>query len=95
MSVFLIAIGLYSARSLYFAVMEEGRIPIVYTGTAVGLISVIGYTPDIFAGPAYGYLLDSNPGESGFQNVFWMLTAFAIIGAIATIIYYQKYGRIS
>lgn len=94
MSVFLIAIGLYSARSLYFAVMEEGRIPIVYTGTAVGLISVIGYTPDIFAGPAYGYLLDSNPGESGFQNVFWMLTAFAIIGAIATIIYYKKYGRV-
>jgi len=63
LSVVIIAIGVYSARALYFAVMQEGRIPIVLTGTAIGLISVIGYTPDIFAGPAYGYLLDSNPGE--------------------------------
>lgn len=91
-SIFIIAMGVYSARALYFAVMQEGEIPLVYTGTAVGLVSVIGYTPDIFAGPAYGYLLDANPGEIGFQNVFWMLTGFAIIGGIASIMYYRKYG---
>lgn len=92
-SVIAIAIGVYSARALYFAVMQEGKIPLVLTGTAVGLISLVGYTPDIFAGPTYGYLLDSNPGEPGFQNVFWMLTGFSIIGGIAAIIYYKLYGK--
>lgn len=92
-SVVVIAIGVYSARALYFAVMQEGKIPLVLTGTAVGLISLVGYTPDIFAGPAYGYLLDSNPGEPGFQNVFWMLTGFAIVGGIASVVYYRLYGR--
>ena len=94
LSVIVIAVGVYSARTLYFAVMEEGKIPLVLTGTAVGLISVIGYTPDIFAGPAYGYLLDAHPGEElGFQNVFWMLTAFALVGGIASVMYYRLYGR--
>lgn len=94
LSIVIIAIGIYSARALYFAVMQEGRIPIVLTGTAVGLISVIGYTPDIFAGPAYGYLLDAHPREEiGHQNVFWMLTAFSLVGGIASIIYYRLYGK--
>lgn len=93
-SVIIIAVGVYSARALYFAVMEEGKIPLALTGTAVGLISIIGYTPDIFAGPAYGYLLDAHRGEElGHQNVFWMLTGFAIVGGIASFIYYRMYGR--
>ncbi len=92
-TVVIIAAGVYSARALYFAVMQEGKIPLMLTGTAVGLISVIGFTPDIFAGPAYGYLLDSNSGEPGFQNVFWMLTAFSLVGGIAALMYYRLYGR--
>lgn len=93
LSVVVVAAGVYAARALYFGVMQEGKIPLVLTGTAVGVISVVGYTPDIFAGPAYGYLLDSNPGAAGFQNVFWMLAAFALFGAIAAIIYHRFHGK--
>lgn len=94
LSVVIIAVGVYSARTLYFAVMQEGQIPLKLTGTAVGLISVIGYTPDIFAGPAYGYFLDAHPGEAiGHQHVFWMLTAFSLVGGMAAVIYYRLYGR--
>ena len=93
LSVVIIAAGVYAARALYFGVMREGKIPLAVTGTAVGLISLIGYTPDVFAGPAYGYLLDSNPGETGHQHVFWMLTAFALFGGVASFIYYRLYGK--
>lgn len=93
LSVVIISVGVYSARALYFAVMQEGKIPLVLTGTAVGLISVVGYTPDIFAGPAYGYLLDTYTGREGHQYVFWMLTAFSMVGGIAALIYYRLYGR--
>jgi nitrate/nitrite transporter NarK len=93
LSVLIVATGVYAARSLYFAVMERGKIPLVLTGTAVGLISLIGYTPDIFAGPAMGVLLDRSPGEAGHQDVFWMLALFSLLGGAAAWWYYRLYGR--
>jgi len=92
-SILIVATGVYAARSLYFAVMQKGRIPLALTGTAVGLISLVGYTPDIFAGPAMGLLLDSSPGETGHQHVFWMLAVFSFIGGIAAWYYYRLYRQ--
>jgi nitrate/nitrite transporter NarK len=87
LSILILASGVYAARALYFAVMERGKIPVAITGTAVGLISLVGYTPDIFAGPLIGVLLDNNPGESGHQLVFLMLSGFALVGGIAAWMY--------
>ena len=92
-SILVVATGVYAARSLYFAVMERGQIPLVLTGTAVGLISLIGYTPDIFAGPAMGYLLDNSPGAEGHQHVFWMLALFSFVGGITAMYYFRLYGK--
>ncbi|MBT8264883.1 MAG: MFS transporter, partial [Muriicola sp.] len=92
-SILVVATGVYAARSLYFAVMERGQIPLVLTGTAVGLISLIGYTPDIFAGPTMGVLLDRSPGATGHQHVFWMLAVFSFIGGIAAWYYYKLYRK--
>jgi len=93
LSILIVATGVYAARSLYFAVMERGKIPLVLTGTAVGLISLIGYTPDIFAGPAMGYLLDANPGPTGHRHVFWMLALFSFIGGVVAWFYYRLYRK--
>ncbi len=90
-SLLVVAIGVYSLRALYFAVMETGKIPLYLTGTAVGLISIIGYTPDIFSGPLIGYLLDNYPGSEGHQYVFLILSIFSIIGFIASWKYYTIY----
>lgn len=92
-SILVVATGVYAARSLYFAVMERGQIPLVLTGTAVGLISLIGYTPDIFAGPTMGFLLDNSPGPVGHQHVFWMLAIFSFIGGIAAWYYFRLYRK--
>ncbi len=85
LSVIIAATGTYAVRTLYFAAMQEGQIPLAVTGTAVGVISVVGYTPDIFVGPIMGYLLDSSPGALGHQHVFMMLMVFAIVGLLAAI----------
>ena len=60
------------------------------TGAAIGIISLIGYTPDIFAGPAMGYLLDESLGIDVHQNVFWMLSGFSMIGGIAAYRYFVR-----
>lgn len=92
-SIFIVATGVYAARALYFAVMKNGKIPLVLTGTAVGIISIIGYTPDIFAGPLMGYLLENSPGEQGHQHVFLTLACFSLIGSIASWCYYRLYNK--
>jgi nitrate/nitrite transporter NarK len=82
--------GVYVLRTLYFAVFQEGYIPLGLTGTAVGVISVVGYTPDIFIGPIMGYLLDESPGLYGHQQVFMVLSVFSILGVFAAI----KFSRL-
>jgi len=77
--------AVYALRGLYFAVFGEGRVPIAFTGSAVGLVSVVGYTPDIFMGPLMGYLLDSAPGEPGHRHLFAAVAIFAAIGLAAAI----------
>ena len=84
-SLVVVATGTYAIRALYFSLMQEGRIPLVLTGTAVGVISVVGYTPDIFASPMIGYLLDTYPGIIGHRYVFAILVLFSIVGLWASI----------
>jgi nitrate/nitrite transporter NarK len=93
LSILIVASGVYATRCLYFAVMEKGRIPLELTGTAVGLISLIGYTPDIFAGPVMGFLLDDEEGIVGHQHVFWMLAVFSLIGGVAAWWYHRLYKK--
>ena len=86
----LVMIGVYGLRALYFALIQEAGIPILYTGTAVGLISVLGFTPDIFMGPWMGYLLDNNPGAEGHHKVFAVLALFAILGLGASLLFISR-----
>ena len=85
LSLVITAVGTYAVRALYFSIFNEGKIPIKVTGTAVGIISVVGYTPDIFATPIIGYLLDNYPGSLGHQYVFTMLLLFSLLGLWASI----------
>lgn len=80
----LMVIGTYSLRGLYFAIIEEAKIPLAVTGTLVGIISFIGYTPDIFMSLLSGYMLGGNPTVVEYQNLFQLFTLFPLVGLIAT-----------
>jgi predicted MFS family arabinose efflux permease len=92
LNLILTAIGIYGVRALYFAIMKEADISLKYTGTAVGIISFIGFTPEIFMGPWMGYLLDKDPGATGHQHVFILLAVFAGIGLITSLIFNRERG---
>ena len=78
-------IAVYALRGVYFALLEETKISGKLTGTAVGLISVIGYTPDAFFNSLAGRILDASPGLQGFQHFYMVLAAFSVAGLVATI----------
>ncbi len=81
----LMVIGTYSLRGLYFAIIEEAKIPLAVTGTLVGIISFIGYTPDIFMSLLSGYMLGENPTVVEYQNLFQLFALFPLVGLLATV----------
>jgi sugar phosphate permease len=78
-------VAVYGLRGVYFALFGQAAIPVVATGTAVGIVSVVGYTPDIFAGLLLGVILDAHPGTSGHQLFFAVVAAIAAVGLLATL----------
>lgn len=81
------SLGIYAVRSIYYSLFKEARVPLAVTGSAVGVVSVVGYTPDVFMGPVMGYLLDRSPGAVGHQHVFLFVAATAVMGLIATLLF--------
>jgi nitrate/nitrite transporter NarK len=89
----LASLAIFAVRGVYFAMLEEGGIPMALTGTATGIVSVIGYTPDIFMPVAGGALLDKFPGAWGYRYFFLIIVALCIIGLLAALVVLRKYSR--
>jgi len=89
------SLGIYALRGLYFAIMREGRVPLHVTGSAVGFVSLIGYTPDVFMGPLMGWLLDRSPGAAGHQDLFAVVTTAALAGIVVTVMFQRVSARIA
>jgi MFS transporter, GlpU family, inner membrane protein len=86
-------VGVYGIRGIYFALMQESAIPLAATGTAVGIMSVVGFTPDVFMSPLMGYLLDTFPGAPGHRYVFLVLFLFSICGLLVSLLFSQYTSR--
>ncbi len=74
--------AVFALRGIYFALLEETKTPKHLTGSTVGLVSLLGYTPDIFFAPVTGRILDSAPGLIGHQRYFMFLAGVAVLGVL-------------
>jgi len=73
----------FALRAVYFALLEETHTPRQVTGATVGVVSFIGFTPEIFFAPITGRILDQSPGLAGHQHYFLFLAAVAAGGLVA------------
>lgn len=85
-----VSCAVFALRGIYFALLEQGGIPLAVTGTTAGLASVIGFTPDIFVPPVAGMILDAYPGVDGYQIFFLLVSGMSIVGLIAAYTVYRK-----
>jgi len=92
-SLIIVASGTYAIRGLYFSILKGGKIPYILSGSAIGLISIVGYSPDIFATPLYGYILDNYPGIRGHQYVYLILFLSSLIG-ICVCLKFKKINKL-
>lgn len=87
--------AVFALRGVYFALIGETGTPKHLTGTTVGIVSFIGFTPEIFFAPIGGRLLDAAPGIAGHQHYFAFLAICAALGAAtsAWLAWMQREGR--
>lgn len=77
-------LGIFALRGIYFALLEESQVPLRVTGTAVGVVSFLGFTPEIFMPVLGGVLIDKwDGGITGYQVFFGILIFACFIGMIA------------
>ncbi len=74
----------YGLRAVYFSVFGDLKIQNNLIGTTVGIVSFVGFLPDIFFGYVSGRLIDTFPGEMGFRYTFLFTAACLFAGAIAS-----------
>lgn len=76
---------IYLIRSQYFAIIDDAGIPVSRTGRVSGIVSSLGYLPDIFMYTMIGSWLDNNEGKAGFDLMFMYAIAMAVACVIACI----------
>lgn len=83
----------FGLRGLYFALFRAAKVDPALTGTAAGIISVLGYTPDIFIGPLNGILTDSFPGAAGHEYFYASVAVFMALGWLCAWLFQREAAR--
>ncbi|WP_408289309.1 MFS transporter [Paraburkholderia sediminicola] len=83
--VLFIGILTYAIRGLYWSLLDRCNIPVETMGLAIGLISVLGYSPDVFLPLINGYLTQNFPGVFGYQLYFGYVAGMAALGGFAAL----------
>ncbi len=87
------SVAIFALRGIYYALLEEGAIPLAVTGTAAGVVSVFGYTPDVFMPLVGGALLDRYPGRVGYNYLFLVIVILSVLGLLSALAIYRSTSK--
>ena len=80
-----LAIGIltYAVRGIYWATLESCDVSNRVKGLAIGVISLIGYSPDVYLPLVNNEILARFPGKLGYTIYFLGIAALGLMGALA------------
>lgn len=81
--VLLIGLLTYAVRGVFWATLDSCNVPNRIKGLAIGVISLIGYSPDIYLPLLNSALLEAYPGRTGYAIYFVGLSVMGLFGALA------------
>jgi sugar phosphate permease len=81
--VLFVGLLVYAIRGLYWAIFHNCAVPARLTGLAIGLVSMMGYLPDILSPLIHGQIMTRFPGTRGYQIYFFYIACCGLVGAIA------------
>lgn len=70
---------IFTMRAVFFAPIDEIKVPRDISGSAMSIASLVGYAPSLFAYVLYGSLLDRFPGMQGYRYVFMIMIGFSVL----------------
>lgn len=75
----IVYVGMYCNYGIVFSLMEDGGVPMEVSGTAIGLISTIGYLPEVVCPAAAGIILDTY-SVTGYKYYFIAVAVVMLVG---------------
>lgn len=88
--VIILGISTYAIRGLYWSILDDCRIPLRAVGLGIGVISMVGYTPDIFLPQINAAFVAAYPGVTGAQYYFDFIAVCGLIGAAAAFMFQPR-----
>ena len=83
--------AVFALRGIYFCYLQETKIPTNIIGFSVGIISLIGFFPDVYIGPVFGYILDTYSKVEAFNLCYLFLLTLSLIGFYSALkLHYSK-----
>ncbi|PKM65745.1 MAG: MFS transporter [Firmicutes bacterium HGW-Firmicutes-2] len=83
----ILGIFLYMIRGTYWSLLGKSKIEVAMMGTAIGVISFIGYLPDIIL-PQMNNFLWATFGDNGGYNAYFIVSAvFGLLGVVILSVY--------
>ena len=81
--VLIIGLLTYAVRGIFWSTLERCNVSNNIKGLAIGVISLVGYSPDMYLPLASGYLFEAYPGKMGYGLYFGGIAAMGLLGAFA------------
>jgi len=81
--VLLVGVLTYAIRGIYWATLDSCNIPVRIKGLAIGVISLIGYSPDIYLPLINGAVLERFPGKLGYTIYFTGIVLMGLLGTLS------------
>lgn len=81
--VLLVGLMTYAIRGIFWSTLDSCNISVRIKGLAIGVMSLIGYSPDIYLPLFNGYLLERFPGKYGYSLYFGAIVFMGILGTLA------------
>jgi hypothetical protein len=81
--VMFIGLMTYAIRGIFWATLDSCEIPTRIKGLSIGVISLIGYSPDIYLPLINGALLDRYPGKPGYSLYFGGIVLMGLLGTLS------------
>ncbi len=73
----------YAVRGIFWSTLQSCDVSNKIKGLAIGIISLLGYSPDIYLPLLEGFLLEQYPGKQGYAIYFGGIAATGLLGAVA------------
>jgi MFS family permease len=78
-----VGLGTYSSRGLYWAILDDCNIKARHKGLAIGFISLLAFTPEIYLPKLNSILLSIWPSGGGYAAYFGFVAGCGLAGALA------------